>query len=140
MLKKIVLSYYYCFYKFFKFWEYVSTPKFWSDWKAGISLMALEIWFLLSILVYYSVITKDAKILTITNPIIFIPFILILLLKYYCFIYSNKWREYIKHFDGLEKRKNIICSWIVLLLTLLIISNLIYSFYLMNQIDWSSHR
>lgn len=140
MFKIITVIYYYFFYKFYKFWKYVSISSFWSDWKAGLSLMALEIWFLLSLGVYYSVITKKIMSLSITTPIVFIPFLLIVSIKYYCFIYSTKWKDYIKFFDGLEKRKNNIGSWVVILSTVLIIVNLIYSFYLMSQMDWSSYH
>ena len=140
MIKKIVLIYYYFFYKFYKFWEFISIPSFLSDFKAGISLIALEIWFLLSIGVYYSVLTKETMNLSISSPIVLIPLVLILSIKYYCFIYSNKWKDHIKFFDKLEKKKNVIGTWVVILSTFLIITNLIYSFFLMSQIDWSSYR
>ncbi len=38
-------AYYYLFYKIYKFYE-KAPARFWSDWKASISITALEIWLL----------------------------------------------------------------------------------------------
>ena len=46
-------AYYYLFYKLYKFWEYISIPKFWSDFKAIVSIIALEIWSFFSIINFY---------------------------------------------------------------------------------------
>lgn len=48
-------GYYYLFYKLFNFWEKISFPKFWSAFKAEVSIMALEIWLIMSVVNYYTV-------------------------------------------------------------------------------------
>lgn len=140
MFKKIIIAYYYLFYKFYKFWEYVSTPSFWSDWKAGISLMALEIWLIISVFVYYKVFVNPYIHLSESNIEAYILAFTLAGAKYIIFHHHDRWKRIVKSFDKLPKRENTIGSWVVFLLTILIIANLVYSFYLMSQIDWSQYR
>ncbi|WP_177766278.1 hypothetical protein [Flavobacterium sp. I3-2] len=133
-------GYYYLFYKLFIFWETISFPKFWSDIKAGISIVALELWLVLSLGIYYSVYTKKTFELTIYKPIVYIPLIAIIALNYLIFNHSNKWKLYNKEFSQLSKRKNIIGGIIVWGVIILIFFNLIFAFYLMSQIDWKQYK
>lgn len=132
-------AYYYLFYKFYRMSE--AAPSRWlSDWKAGIAIIVLEIWICLSLISYFSVITKRATELTISNPIVFLPLIVIIGLNYFAFVYTDIWKEYVAEFDQLPKKKNRIGSWIVFGVVLFVVANLIFSFYLMSQIDWSQYR
>ncbi|GAA5102629.1 hypothetical protein GCM10023210_43820 [Chryseobacterium ginsengisoli] len=66
MIKK---AYYYLFYKIYKSIEYTSEEfggAFWTDFKTGLVIGALEIWLLLSIGNYYSIITKKNAELSLT--------------------------------------------------------------------------
>lgn len=135
--------YHYTFYKLFNFYE--KTP-FWgakwlSDWKALFSMMVLEIWLLLSSLIYYKVYTKrDFIAENLMVPVLIIAAIIFSLVKYFVFEYQNKWKDYIREFNKYSKKKNRIGGIIVWAIILLIIANLIFAFYLMSQIDWKQYR
>ncbi len=131
-------AYYYLFYKLYRFWELVSFPKFWSDFKAIVSIVALEIWFALSLINYYNIFIDRHFYLE--NTIFFLIGGIIIGINIISFIYLDKWKEYNEEFNQLPRKKNIIGGIIVWTIILLIIANLIYSFYLMSQIDWSQYR
>lgn len=133
-------GYYYIFYKLYKFWEYVSIPKFLSDLKAGICIASLEAMFFFSFIVYYTVITKNSITLSFKKPIIYIPTILIILLNYFSFVHTNQWKTYNREFDKLSKDRNRLGSWIVFGVILLIIANIVFAFYLDSKIDWNQYR
>lgn len=138
-MEKLKRAYYYLFYKLYKFSE--AAPSRWlSDWKAGVVIFVLEIWILLSIGVYYAVATKTVVELSIFKPIVFIPFLMLMVLNYYTFIHTDVWKDYVKEFDQLPKRTNRIGSWIVFGVVVLVIANLVFAFYLMSQVDWSQYR
>lgn len=131
-------AYYYIFYKLYNFWEKVSFPKFWSAFKAGVSLIALEIWLVMSLINYYNIFINRQFYLT--KNIFLVIGILVAAVNVVIFTYLDLWKEYNKEFDLLSKKKNIIGGIIVWSIIVLIIINLIYSFYLMNQVDWSQYR
>lgn len=133
-------AYYYFFYKLYKFWENVSDPKFWSDWKAGVVIIALEIFLLASIFIYYKVFFNRNIHLSESNWDIIIPMLVVVIPNYFAFVHTDRWKDYIKEFDELPKRSNKIGSWIVFSIVLLVIVNLIFSIYLMSQINWSQYR
>ena len=72
-------------------------------------------------------------------PMVYIPFLLVILINYIAFVRTDVWKDYVKEFDQLSKRKNRIGSWIVLGGVLFVIANLVVAFYLMSQIDWSQY-
>lgn len=123
--------------------EYTSEQmggKFLTDFKAGIVMIALEFWVVLSICNYYTIITKQNLYLSFKSPFVYVPFIIIILLKLRNFTNKNQWEEHHKYFDDLSKEANRKGGWIVFWISALIILNLIFSFYLMMQIDWSKYR
>jgi hypothetical protein len=137
MLKK---AYYYLFYKLFRFWEVASVPKFWSEWKAGLSVDVL--WFLngFSLLIYYNIywnryfILGDGKWLIVAYiTLIFVP-------NYFIFHHKDKWKPFNLEFNKLSKKKNRIGSLIVFAVVLLSFANMIYAFYLMSTINWQQYR
>lgn len=118
-----------------------AAPSRWvSDWKAGIVIIVLELWILFSIGIYYAALTKTKIELDITMPIIFIPLLIIILINYLAFVHTDVWKEYVKEFDRLPKKKNRIGSWIVLGVVLFVVANLIFPFYLMSRVDWSQYK
>lgn len=136
-------SYYYFFYKIYKSIDYTSKAmggSFWTGFKATLVIMALEIFLLIFIGVYYTVITKTSIELRPDMPIIYIPVLVLGIFNFLMFDINDNWKSYVKEFDQWPKHKNKIGSWIVLAITLFIIGNLILSFYLMSQIDWESIR
>ncbi|WP_426479370.1 hypothetical protein ACP3T3_07955 [Chryseobacterium sp. CBSDS_008] len=108
-MEKIKKAYYYFFYKIYKSIEYTSEMvggAFWTDFKTGIVIGTLEIWLLASGLIYYSIIKNIKLNLTITNPIVLIPIVLLFILNYFAFIRTDVWQKYNAEFDKLPKDKN----------------------------------
>ncbi|WP_343608391.1 hypothetical protein [Chryseobacterium oranimense] len=127
--------YYYFFYKIYKSIQYTSAPfgDFLLSFRAGIVMIALQIFILASIGIYYSIITEIRMGLSIFMPVIYIPLIIIIAFNYYSLDYLDIWKEYNKEFDKLPKKKNILGSWIVFGIVLLVIGNFIFSFYCLDQ-------
>ncbi|TCN57591.1 hypothetical protein D0809_13485 [Flavobacterium circumlabens] len=73
-------------------------------------------------------------------PIIYVPAIIIYVFNYFTLDYKDNWKQYNVEFANYSKRKNRIGGWIVFGIILLIISNFIFSFYLISQVDWSQYR
>jgi hypothetical protein len=134
-MKTIKTGYYYLFYKLYK---WVGEDNWWGDWKAGLSIIALEIWFFLSILNYYNILID--RYFTPSNTALIIIGIIIIGFNSYFFVYLDVWKDYIKEFDQLPKRKNKIGGWVVFGVLMLIIANMVFAFYQMSLIDWSQYR
>lgn len=142
-MKKIKRYYHYFYYRIYRFIEYTSEQmggKFLTEFKAGITVIAFEIWSLLSIYNYYTIITKENLHLSFKKTLIYIPLIIIILLKWQNFSSKEQWFSYHQQFDALPKKVNKKGGWIVFGITVFIILNLVFSFYLMMQIDWSKYR
>lgn len=96
-MEKIKKAYYYFFYKIYKSIKYTSElvgGAFWTDFKTVLVIGTLEIWFLASGLIYYSLIQNTKLNINLTNPIVLIPLILIFILNYFMFIHTDVWKEY----------------------------------------------
>ena len=133
-------AYYYVFYKLYKSFE--AAPSKWlSDWKASVVLLALEIWCILPIMIYYKVLTKEDLFKESTLIIVSFTVVGVLVaIKYFAFEYDQRWKIWITKFDKLSKRQNQIGTVIILIVVLVIIINLILSFYLLSRINWSLYR
>lgn len=132
-------AYCYLFYKLYRFYE--SAPSKWmSDWKAVFSLLVLEIWILVAGFTYYKVFTKKDLISadSLTVVAVFIVIFLVLI-KFFVFEFQDRWKEYVKEFDGWPRNKNKIGTIITWLIVLCIITNLVYAFYLLSRIDWKEY-
>ena len=131
---RIQKYYYYLFYKFYKFWEYISVPKVWSDWKACISIDALEIWLLFSCLNGYSLINNIKLDLSFKHPAVLFPFLLILILNGMVFIYHDSiWKEYFKEFEAMPKWKNRTGSIIICIIVAAIVTAYFMSAYYLQR-------
>ncbi|RUT68554.1 hypothetical protein D0817_20735 [Flavobacterium cupreum] len=142
-MKFIKKSYYYFFCKIYRSIEYTSKSfggETLISSKAGLVMLALQIWGLFSFVAYYRIYTKTSIQLSFSMPIIYVPAIIIFAFNYFTLDYKHNWKKYNFEFANYSKRKNIIGGWIVFGIILLIISNLIYAFYLMGQVDWSKYR
>lgn len=142
-MKFIKKSYYYFFYKIYRSIEYTSElsgGKFLTRSKAGLVMLALQVWILFSFGAYYRIFTKTSIQLSFSMPIIYVPAIIIFAFNYFTLDYKDNWKKYNNEFANYSKRKNRIGGWIVFGIILLIISNFIYALYLMSQIDWSQYR
>jgi hypothetical protein len=123
----IELIHHYIFYKMYKFWDFFSYPKFASDFKATVSMVLLETSLFACIPFYYAAHTGKIFYLDLKDIRILIPSLVIMLVNYMSFIRNDNWKKYMSQFDSLPKRKNILGSVVVLLLTITIFSNVIYS-------------
>ncbi|ROH97952.1 hypothetical protein [Chryseobacterium daecheongense] len=140
MIKK---AYYYFFYKIYKSIEYTSDElggKFWSDWKASLVLDVLFYFIITSLFIYYKIFFNRYIHLSESNFDIFLIIIPIILFNYFIFHHKYQWKNIVKEFDRLPREKNLLGGWIVFGIILFIIANLIFSFYLMSQIDWVQYR
>jgi hypothetical protein len=134
---KIKTAYYYFFYKLYKFYE--SSPwKWWSEWKASLTLTVLTFMLLFSISGYYLIFTHVDLLNSLTAWLV-IAF-LIMIINYVIFHSSSQWKEYNAEFNKWSVKKNRIGSLIVLSIALLVLSNLVFMFYLMSRIDWTTPR
>lgn len=135
-MKTLKNAYDYLFYTFYRFWE--SAPsKWWSDWKAVVTICVLTGYGLFSVL---GLITYYIKVdIIASNMIAFIIFpILIYGLNYYYFLWKDKWKERISRFQNLSKSKDRIGIFLTILLTALIAIFFVYSLYLISTVDWQS--
>ena len=130
MIKK---AYHYLFYKLYKFSE--AAPSRWlSDWKAELALDMLWLFLCLSVFVYYTVFTKQVVNFGDGKFVSILLIIFISLPNYFLFHHKNQWKKIVQKFDKLPKRANRIGGGLVLSFVLFVITNLIFSFYLMSQI------
>ncbi len=136
-MEKLKNAYYYLFYKIYKFSE-AAPAKWGSDWKAGISIIALEIWFLLALICYYNVLVD--RYFQLRKSHFIIAGMIIIVSNYFAFFYTDVWKDYVKKFDALPKKINRIGSWIVFGIVILVIVNLVFAFYLMSQVNWSLYK
>jgi hypothetical protein len=131
-MKTFKKIYYYAFYRFYRFFE--AAPSIWlSDFKAGLMIIALEICLIFSILGYFELYTNTQIIPR--NPIksYFTPvFAILVFINYYYFIRNNDWKSYVKEFDKLPNNKQLKGKLIFWIVVLVIISSLIFMFYLMS--------
>jgi len=133
-------AYYYLFYKLYKFWEAISTPKFWNDWKAELSIDVFGIFLGLSGICYYAIINKKKIDFGSGKYVVFIYLLLIALPNYFIFHHQDQWKQFVHEFDQLPKKNNRIGGLVVWIIILLVIANLIFAFYQMGQIDWKQYR
>lgn len=107
--------------------------------KANIALSILELLFLISIYVYYKIFINRYIHLN-NNLYIWIVTVLVYAFNYIVFQSRDQWKTIIKEFDNLSRKKRIIYDIAVYIFIAFVFANLIFSFYLMSQIDWSLYR
>ncbi len=100
-------AYYYLFYTLYKFWEAISIPKFWSDWKAELSLDVLEIFLGLSGICYYAIVNKEIIDFGSGRYIVCLYLLLIAIPNYFIFHHHDQWKQIVHEFDQLPKKNNI---------------------------------
>lgn len=140
-MEKLKSAYYYFFYKIYKSIEYTSElggGKFWTDFKASIVVSVLEIWLITSVFVYYNIFID--RFYEFNMVAFFSATAIIMIINYLLFVHYDKWKENNTKFDQLPKKENMIGGIIVWSIVVFIIVNLIFSFYLMSQVDWSQYR
>lgn len=124
--------YYYLFYKLYKMSE--AAPSRWaSDWKAGVTILVLEMWLIASLTNYYKVFVDRS--FQLTKVTLIIAGIILGLLNCITFVFTDTWKNYVDEFELLPKRKNNIGGWVVFSVVMLIILNVVYSYYLLFHMN-----
>ncbi|MFY7665512.1 hypothetical protein [Flavobacterium sp.] len=125
-------AYYYLFYKLYKFSE--AAPSRWlSDWKASLATDLLILFVFSSIINYYKIFLNPTSHIG-EGSLMFVTIAIISVWNYFIFHHEDKWKDIVRDFDHLPKRKNRIGSWVVFSVVLIIVSNFLLSFYLYYQL------
>lgn len=132
MIKK---AYFYLFYKFYKFGEW-SPSIFPSDWTAATAIAILEMVFVVSLKFYYIEYIDPKNELTPLQMIVL--GIIVFLVNTSAFIMNDSWKHYIKEFNTLPRYKNIIGTWVVIIIVAFILVSAGISFKRMSEI--AAHR
>lgn len=122
--------YYYVFYKFYKFLLLSPITKGWTKDKAIILILALELITLYSIIFYSDTIFEHHSYLTFFSFKVLVPFIAMIAIKWFLFSRNDNWKQYVAEFDQLPKSKNRKGTWLIIVITLLLIANFVLSVYL----------
>jgi hypothetical protein len=104
---KMIKMYYYLFYKFYRLFEAFKTTRWLTDTKAVIVVMSIEIWILLSLNCYYDVLSHKRGQLNFISIKVLVPFILLLIIKWFAFWRDDRWKDYVKEFDKWPEEKII---------------------------------
>jgi hypothetical protein len=139
-MNKIKVAYDYLFFSFYRFWE-KAPSKWWSEWKSVLTISFFGVLLLLSLygyIIFYFKILEDPFSNTKAGPAL-LGF-LVYLFNHYYFIYKKKWKKKIDKFKYLSKSKDKIGIILIISFLLVIIVNLIYSFYLVSTVDWLNVR
>ncbi len=107
--------------------------EFWSDFKAGIVLLTLELWIIGSFLNYYSIINSERLSINVINPILLISLIVFCIINYFAFIHTDVWKEYNAEFDKLSEHINSKRGIIVWIIIAFITINFFVSVFLLQK-------
>jgi len=107
-----------------------ALSRWWSEWKAYIMLAWLEACILLSISIYYSHFFAPIKNI---DPFLVVLFVFFVVKSYLIFEKDDRWKGYIEEFRTKSKEERRKSLYITILIIVLIIANLIYSFYIGEQ-------
>lgn len=129
-------AYYYLYYRLYKAWRKNYNPLLSADFRTDISIIAIKIWFLGLVGIYLSILlgVKLPR-LSLTSPMVFIPFALAVGSTLYFFTFSNRWKPYFEKFEKWPKRKNRIGGIIVWGIIILLFINLLVSVELMKKLN-----
>jgi hypothetical protein len=135
-MEKIKKAYYYFFYKIYKSIEYTSElvgGAFWTDFKAGLVILTLELWIVGTLLNYYSIINDKKLNIEMISPILLISLIIFSIINYWAFMRTDMWKIYNKEFDKLSQKENQKGTTIVWIITICITVNFFVSVYLLQK-------
>jgi uncharacterized membrane protein len=125
----LLRAYNYFFYKLYRFFETSNYSRWWSEWKAYASMLALSLWLYSAIETcyhyFFNIPVKSSN-----SPIDLLTAIFLLIVgvsNWMLFEYQDKWKGIVKEFDKLPKQKNKVGSIIVWVIILSII--IFYWFY-----------
>lgn len=137
---KLKRAYAYLFYRLYLSLERYSCPPFWSEWKASLLLSIFNFLLIYSFLIFYVVIVDRYSKLANSVPIMISIVVSQNIINYMMFFYKDQWKEIISEFNKLSKEKNKKGFVFANVFFVICIISIIYSFYLMSQVDWSLYR
>ncbi len=129
------MIYNYLFFSFYRFWE-KGHSRWWSEWKAIISMIFLWIALISTICNFHFYYFRT---ITLSDYPVFALMLCagIGVIHHFLFTHNDKWKGKIVQFKSLERKIDTLGIIAVILLTALIIVSLIYSYYLLGSINWS---
>ena len=125
----IIKMYYYFFYKIYSLMEYFQSKGAGNKFRAIILMTFVEGWLLFAIYNYWDVFFQQRTTIQFFS-FKSVPFLIIVLLKWFAFIRNDRWKVYEQQFDRWPKAKNLKGTYIVIGIVILIFGNLIFSGYL----------
>jgi amino acid transporter len=131
-MKKLKNAYHYFYYKIYCAIEYTSNlsgGKFWSDWKAGLVVDVLCFFICFPLFMYYTIFMNNH--IELGNTVVWIIVLFIVLPNYFIFHHKDQWKTIVNDFDKLPKEKNRKGGVIVWIVIILIICNMLFSYYLL---------
>ncbi len=125
----LLKAYQYFFYKLYRFYESSTYSKWWSDWKALVSIIVLEMWMYFSTEILYHYFFNVPMVSSndrIDLGMLIFGFI-VSIINWSLFISQSKWRDIVEEFDKLSIKENRIRGIIVWVIIISII--VFYWFY-----------
>lgn len=117
--------YYYIFYTLYNFWEFVSSPKIWSDAKAALTICVLELFIVFTLIIYYKLFIDRASHFGEGVTLLVLSLVFIVGPNAFLFILTDKWKGIVKEFDSWPEKKNEKGRIIVWCLIIFVIVNLV---------------
>ena len=135
----LMKAYQYLFYKLYRFYETSTYSRWWSEWKAYVSMLALSIWLYQAIetswYYFFNIPMKSSDTDTYTSIIIFGSIIAVT--NWFIFEYQDKWKHIVEEFDKLPKKQNRIGGVIVwMIIILIIVFYWVYSIPLLGKLKY----
>jgi hypothetical protein len=134
LIMKIKEAYYFLYYTIYKAWSKNDNPFLSNDFRADVCLIALEIWILMTINAYVSILLNIRSKLSLTDIRGIIPAVIAIGTTLYFFTLSNNWKSYFEVFDNWPKKRRRTGYIIVWCLVIFIFVNLIFSVELMKSL------
>ncbi len=135
-MRKIGKAYNYFFFAVYRLME-TAPSRWWSEAKAALIISSLEIYLFAALCFYIESISYVPLFTTITA---IVSGIIICAFNSYLFLYNNRWQSTIEMFVDMPRNRKILYDGICVLVTLLILSSLIFALYQMSIVDWESIR
>lgn len=108
MVTRMMKYYYYLFYRLCKLWEGSEHFILSVQFRAEVSLIALELWFIYSLVGLYGLVAGVRLNEQIPFYLDIIIFIMVVFKILAVFTFSDKWKDYHKIFDALPNRQQLI--------------------------------
>ena len=136
---KLLKAYQYLFYKLYRFYETSMYSKWWSEWKAYVSMLALSIWFYLALetsyYYYFDIPVSYSDTDTYLSILVFGSIIAVI--NWLLFEHQDKWKNIVSEFDKLPKKNNRIGGVVVWAIIIsIIVFYWFYSISLLSKLNY----